>query len=119
MSGLASIALAASISSSVSFGGSSGAAGAPRGGKARLGALPDQAALEFGQRAKHMNPFPPPDADLRSARPHRVSLPVAGRNDRRRDDRRAPNFRSCPGKCLRRSSSKTEIQLKFEVWKHL
>jgi len=28
-------------------GASSSAAGAPRGGKARLGALPDQAALEF------------------------------------------------------------------------
>jgi hypothetical protein len=29
------------------------AARAPRGGKARLGAFPDQAALEFRQRAKH------------------------------------------------------------------
>jgi hypothetical protein len=30
------------------------AASAPRGGEARLGALPDQTALEFRQRAKHV-----------------------------------------------------------------
>src|SRR5271170_1681702 len=60
MSGLASIALAASMSSSVSFGGSaSRAASAPRGGQARLGALPDQAALELRQRAKHVKNQPP------------------------------------------------------------
>ena len=32
----------------------SGAAGAPRGGKARLGALPDQTALEFRASAPNM-----------------------------------------------------------------
>src|SRR3954447_27069575 len=32
----------------------SGAAKAPGGGKARLGALPNQAALEFRQRAEHV-----------------------------------------------------------------
>jgi hypothetical protein len=53
-------ALAASISSSVSFGGRPpGAAGAPRGGKARLRALADQAALEFRQRTKHVKDQPP------------------------------------------------------------
>src|SRR5208282_6369429 len=70
---------------------------------------------ENRERAKHMNPFPPPDADLRSARPPRVSLPVAGRNDRRRDDRRPALSRQMfKGVVL-----ETEIQLKFEVWKHL
>jgi hypothetical protein len=34
------------------------AASAPRGGKARLGALPDQAALEFRQRAEHVENKP-------------------------------------------------------------
>jgi hypothetical protein len=37
----------------------SGAAGAPSGGKACLGALPDQAALEFRQRTKHVKNQPP------------------------------------------------------------
>ena len=37
----------------------SGAASAPRGGKPRLGALADQAALEFRQRAKHVKDQPP------------------------------------------------------------
>jgi hypothetical protein len=54
MSGLASIALAASMSSSVSFGGRPGAAKTPGGGKTRLGAFADQAALKFCQRAKHV-----------------------------------------------------------------
>jgi hypothetical protein len=36
----------------------SGAANAARGGKARLGALPDQAALKFRQRAKHVKNKP-------------------------------------------------------------
>ena len=34
------------------------AAGAPSGGEARLGALPDQAALEFRQRSKHVKNQP-------------------------------------------------------------
>ena len=60
MSGLASIALAASMSSSVSFGGRPPVRpSAPRGGKTRLGALPDQAALEFRQRAEHVKNQPP------------------------------------------------------------
>ena len=60
MSGLASIALAASMSSSVSFGGRPPVRpSAPRGGKTRLGALADQAALEFRQRAKHVKNQPP------------------------------------------------------------
>jgi hypothetical protein len=46
MSGLASIALAASMSSSVSFGGRPPVRPMRRG-EARLGALADQAALEF------------------------------------------------------------------------
>jgi hypothetical protein len=37
----------------------SGAARAPSGGEAGLGALPDQAALEFRQRAKHVKNQPP------------------------------------------------------------
>jgi hypothetical protein len=37
----------------------SGAANAPRGGEACLGALSDQAALEFRQRAEHMKDEPP------------------------------------------------------------
>jgi hypothetical protein len=37
----------------------SGATSAPRGGKARLGAIPDQAALKFRQRAKHVKNEPP------------------------------------------------------------
>ena len=34
------------------------AANTPRGGKARLGALPDEAALEFRQRAEHVKDKP-------------------------------------------------------------
>jgi len=37
----------------------SGAAGTTRGGEAGLGALPDQAALEFRKRAKHVKNQPP------------------------------------------------------------
>src|SRR5271169_3550339 len=37
----------------------SGAAGAPRGGQARLGTLANQAALEFRQRAEHVKNQPP------------------------------------------------------------
>ncbi len=37
----------------------SGAPNAPRGGEARLGTLPDQAALELRQRAEHMKNQPP------------------------------------------------------------
>ena len=37
----------------------SGAARAARGGEARLGALADQAALEFRQRTKHVKDKPP------------------------------------------------------------
>jgi hypothetical protein len=37
----------------------SGATCAPSGGKPRLGALPNQAALEFCQRAKPVNNEPP------------------------------------------------------------
>jgi hypothetical protein len=36
----------------------SSAARAPRGGKARLGAFPDQPSLEFRQRSKHMKKKP-------------------------------------------------------------
>ena len=65
MSGLASIALAASMSSSVSFGGRPpGAACAPSGCKTRLGALPDETALKFREHAKHVKNQPP----LRSRR---------------------------------------------------
>jgi hypothetical protein len=53
ISGLASIALAATMSSSVSFGGRPPVRKAPRGGKSCLGAFADQAALKFRQRAEH------------------------------------------------------------------
>ena len=36
----------------------SGAASTPRGGEARLGALPDQAALELRQRPEHVKDQP-------------------------------------------------------------
>ena len=62
MSGLASIALAASMSSSVSLADGRPAC-APSSpmliGYARLGALPDQAGLEFRQRAEHVKNKPP------------------------------------------------------------
>ena len=48
----------------------SGAASAPRGGKPRLGALPDQAALEFRQRAEHVKDQPP----LRGC--NKLALPI-------------------------------------------
>ena|SRR5438067_7069326 len=58
MSGFASIALAASMSSSVSFGGRPPVRPTRRGGEARLGALADQAALEFRQRPEHVKDQP-------------------------------------------------------------
>jgi hypothetical protein len=59
MSGLASIALAASMSSSVSFGGRPPVRPARRAcSETRLGAFPDQAALELRQRTKHVKNQP-------------------------------------------------------------
>jgi hypothetical protein len=60
MSGFASNALAASMSSSVSFGGRPPLGPkATGGGEARLGALADQAPLKLRQRAKHVKNQPP------------------------------------------------------------
>jgi len=60
MSGLASIALATSMSSSGKFWrATSGAAGASSSSQACLSTLADQTALEFRQRAEHVKNEPP------------------------------------------------------------
>jgi hypothetical protein len=59
MSGLASIALAASMSWPVSFGGRPPVRPARRAAARPLGALPDQAALDLRQCAKHVKDQPP------------------------------------------------------------